>query len=655
LQLFSRKMREWHVIPTFDELANFVGPKFERPSFKYKDILNSFAVERLIGNIANLSLAEDAQEHYQWREGLLRRVSLEHGVSKYALKTGYEAAVRHGAVPYEPEYELRGKIAVPSIPTVIRTPLGMGASAVASTSKAVASRIPFVDRLVLTTEERQKRELDKQAKEAMERAKETQLELERQTKEIATASRYQKDYVDHFHRLEAKYGVGNAGAPLSIVQAGRMRATFGIVNPLANPIDKITEEQFDQLSPDQQEAYFRAQIHRAGSPQGIAPREERFRTAQLSRPGPFANEPLGSVAGPSSQAPVTSPNPFEHLPQGAGYGRNVLDMSEFGAQRASQLISHLMESREYDRLLKSEAFMSMVQSLESGTRVSQAKLEQIRNIYMHESAQLAQLGNERAYQMYASILHHFMDRQMNDPSLTDERLAVQIGSQDRFFSALSQNLEAQSNAAMAQVRQAQHAATNPFVGIYGNPMQFRSVQGTVPLMDRESGDVAYVPVTHRLDDSDESVRGRSVRSVSSSNGRSVSPSGVTGTGAPIFDVAADLQHRGRSRIRIEEALHQVARDIKADGVRGFEPHTRQEVYVPTDRQNMAASSSGLSQSIPVEVTRPTPAFGGEKNMGETYKNLRTLAEEGGGASSSSVPEAMTRQRRSQSRPRVGLA
>jgi hypothetical protein len=63
----------------------------------------------------------------------------------------------------------------------------------------------------------------------------------------------------------------------------------------------------------------------------------------------------------------------------------------------------------------------------------------------------------------------------------------------------------------------------------------------------------------------------------------------------------------------------------------------------------------LSRAIPVEVTKSTPAFGGEKNMQQMYDNLRTFAEQTGGAASaaasSSGPQELPKQKRSQSRPR----
>jgi hypothetical protein len=305
------------------------------------------------------------------------------------------------------------------------------------------------------------------------------------------------------------------------------------------------------------------------------------------------------------------------------------------------MLQDLLRSREYDRLLKSDTFMGMVESMQTGTRVSQAKLEHMRNMYVRESAQLAQLGNQRAYDLYASILHRFMDQQLNDPSLTDERLAIQQDSQQRFLNALRDNLDAQSAAALVEVQKARWAAENPFAGAFGNPMQFQTPLGKVPLMDRETGDVNFVPVVQNVEH----------HRIDSDSDRSISPSGVTGTGAPIFDVAAELEHRGRSRERMEHLLHEMARNITADGVRGMEMPTRQETYVPTDSAK-ASSSSGLSRAIPFEVTRPLPTPGGEKHMAETYRNLRTLAEEGGAASAAASSSAeLPKQKRSQSRPR----
>ena len=98
----------WHLRPRLEQFFGYQSPALEAPDYQAYELGESFALNRLLGNIANMELAEQDIEHMSWRDGALRRAAAPYDLPVSVLKHAHELRFRAGDVEdrgYKPPSE----------------------------------------------------------------------------------------------------------------------------------------------------------------------------------------------------------------------------------------------------------------------------------------------------------------------------------------------------------------------------------------------------------------------------------------------------------------------------------------------------------------------------------------------------------------------
>ena len=90
----------WHHVPTFDDLVEgiYEAPPFKPKAYEYLRILNSPAIQQLVGN-ANLAASAAQREAYMGqREAVLQAVAHEAGMDARTIKEVHERRIASGEI-----------------------------------------------------------------------------------------------------------------------------------------------------------------------------------------------------------------------------------------------------------------------------------------------------------------------------------------------------------------------------------------------------------------------------------------------------------------------------------------------------------------------------------------------------------------------------
>ena len=144
----------WHHVPTFDDLVEgiYEAPPFKPKAYEYLRILNSPAIQQLIGNSNLAAAAGEREAHMRQQEAVLQSVAHESGMDVRTIREMHERSIASGEIdgstwhppPFSqrPQSEPSGPDEpppphIPPPPPKPRQPPGGGASAVRSPSRPI--------------------------------------------------------------------------------------------------------------------------------------------------------------------------------------------------------------------------------------------------------------------------------------------------------------------------------------------------------------------------------------------------------------------------------------------------------------------------------------------------------------------------------------
>jgi hypothetical protein len=410
-------------------------PPLKAPNYPAYEASESFALNRLLGNVANLELAEEDAHHLKWRDSALRTAAGPFGLPVSVLKLAHEKRIAAGDVeergykpPSEAEYLSRewhdSVINNPSIPAEgassldsVRWKAGTLFSGQLTPEKYRGLSPHWKAKIRADYKYHHQLHLREEAARAQEAAARAAGELEVATKRAAAAGLLEK----------AKTGLGAMSSSL----AGAASGAASSAGQFARDLRDLSGLRFK--APETEG--------------GASSSSQDLRPASFSRPSEPGTGLLGGPMGFHPQdvarAQFLSGLGMHHLP-------DVLKAPfHERAHLMGYILNNLQQAEEVRQAVHTDVFGILWQGLAEQNPVARSSLPELR--HMFESTVGGMTNNARSVMLLRALLHMYEDY-FDLSQETVERTSMQLQSGQRLLGAI-ENMASSASFATALTRQ----------------------------------------------------------------------------------------------------------------------------------------------------------------------------------------------------------
>ena len=424
--------KAWHLRPRLEMLIDRTTlPPLKAPNYPAYEASESFALNRLLGNVANLELAEEDAHHLAWRDSAFRNAARPFGLPVSVLKLAHEKRIAAGDVeergykpPSEAEYLSRewheAVINNPSIPAEgassldsVRWKAGSLFSGDLTPEKYRGLSPHWKSKIRADYKYHHQLRMREEAARAHEASARAMGELENEAKRAAAGGLLAK----------AKTGLGAMSSGLA--------GAASSAGQFARDIRDLSGLRF-------------------GAPEtegGASSSSQDLRPASFSRPSEPGTGLLGGPMGfdprDVARAQFLSSLGMHHLP-------DVLRAPfRERAELMGYILNNLQQTEELRQAMHTDVFELLWQGLAEQKSVARSSLPELR--HMFESTVGGMTNNVRSVMLLRSLLHMYEDY-FDLSQETVERTSMQLQSGQRLLGAI-ENMASSASFATALTRQ----------------------------------------------------------------------------------------------------------------------------------------------------------------------------------------------------------